>query len=207
MTNQDLINFLKKYILFILTLCLFGGAVSLLFYSKTPTAYEAVQTIFVKRQASGESKSFYTYDGYYSAQAAERFTDSALGALKSRDYLKQIITSIEAPGTSAEVIEKEAREVRIKRLSPQLISLSYSNSDQQKASELIESLAQSFSNNLLDLNRGGDEGISISFLSLHPIVTVHKTNLFLFGVIGLFLGAFSSLFISAFHFYLTNLPK
>lgn len=205
MTIIEVLVFLKKYRLLI-SICSAVTALTFLAVSlKIQPSFEASQTIFVKRQASAESKSFYTYDGYYSAQAAERFADSAFGALKSQEFLKLIISQMIYDGRGT--VDEKVRAIKVKRLSPQLINLSYSDTDKDKSSLLIENLTRSASDSLLNLNHGGDEGISISLLSDQPIITAHQLSPWLATAAGLLLGIFISLTVSSGHYFLKNLPK
>lgn len=187
------LKFLKKYWLGILILTLLGGAGGLFFALRFPLTYEVSQTIFVKRQASAESKQFYTYDGYYSAQSAERFADSLTGFLKSREVLRFLLTE----GPSAKFYSREADQIlsaiKVKRVSPQLISFSYRDRRLAEAKQVVGNLIQGVLDFVGGVGRGGDEGISLLFVNPETQVVERHQNYFWSGLLGLLLGGFFSL--------------
>lgn len=203
----EVINFIKKYFFFLLAVSAVSGVFGLFLAVKLPPSFEATQTIFVKRQASLESKQFYTYDGYYSAQAAERFADSVFGALKSREVLRYAITRLSPEMENDPRLSKEIKSIKVIRLSPQLISFSYSNKNQDLAEKLIRDLSVSVSGIAAELNKGGDESISISFISPRPLTAVTRVSPLLGGLAGLMLGAFLAILVSASHFFYKNIPS
>jgi uncharacterized protein involved in exopolysaccharide biosynthesis len=203
----DVINFTKKYFLFLLVVSVFSSICGLVLAINLPPLFEATQTLFVKRQASPESKQFYAYDGYYSAQAAERFADSIFGALKSREVLRYAITRVTPEAEINPLLNKEVRSIKVIRLSPQLISFSYSNKSRDLAEKLIVNLSGSVSGIASELNRGGDENISISFVSPKPLVSVSELHPILGWLVGLMLGAFLAVLISASHYFYKNIPS
>ncbi len=207
MTLAEIVSFIKKYFLFLLVVSVVSGIFGLVLAVKLPPSFEATQTLFVKRQASLESKQFYTYDGYYSAQAAERFADSVFGALKSREVLRYAITRVATEMENDPRLDKEVKSIKVTRLSPQLISFSYGNKSRDLAEKLITDLSGSVSGIAAELNKGGDESISISFVSPRPLTTALKISPLLGGLAGLMLGAFLALLISASHYFYKNIPS
>lgn len=204
---MEMVAFVKKYFPILLITSVAAGLAAFALALNLPPSYEATQTLFVKRQAAGESKQFYTYDGYYSAQAAERFADSVYGALKSPPVLRFAITRVGGEEITEADLDKKIRAFKVVRLSPQLISFSYRNSDRAQAQKLVSDLATSVSQMAADLESGGDSGISISFVSPEPLVVTKTLNPLLSGLAGFLLGGFFSMAASALHFYFRNLPR
>lgn len=207
MTPLEILAFTKKYFPVLLATSFVSGLAATFLAGSLPLSFEATQTLFVKRQVSAESRQFYTYDGYYSAQAAERFADSVYGALKSRPVLRYAITRIAGPNATEAELDKEVKAIKVVRLSPQLISFSYRSPERGQAQSLVADLSTAVSQIASDLNKGGDEGISISFVSAEPLVATYTLNPWLSGLVGLLLGGFLSLLGSALHFYFKNLPR
>ena len=206
-TILEILNFIKRYFLFLFTTAVVFAAVGAVLAIKIPPSFEASQTLFVKRQASAESKQFYTYDGYYSAQAAERFADSVFGALKSKEVVRYAILRVAPQMAGRPELSSEVKSIKVVRLSPQLISFSYSNKSRELSEKLIKDLSVSVSSIAEDLSKGGDEGISISFVSSEPLVAEHRWGPFLGGLIGLLMGTFLALLISAAHYFYKNIPS
>lgn len=206
MNVLEALNFVKRYALFLVLTSFICAVAGFVIAVKLPESFESTQTLFVKRQASSESKQFYTYDGYYSAQAAERFADSVFGALKNREVLRYAILKAGGGNFEEAGLDNEVKAVRVKRLSPQLISFSYRNKNLLAAEKLVNGLSGSVLEITSDLNKGGDAGISISFVSPKPLTTTLTINPFLGSLVGLLLGSFVALLISCSHFFYKNIP-
>ena|SRR3990167_639022 len=201
MTLGQLLVFLRKHYLTILFFSLLGSVLGSLLSFGLKESFEVTQTVYVKREASAQSAQFYAYDGYYAAQAAERFADSLYGALKSREVLRLSLT-LSGTGLKPEELEREVNSIKVKRLSPQLLSFSYRGRSKETATTLIKNLGQSITDLALRLNEGGDKDLSLSFVSPEPLLTVQKPNALLNAALGFFIGLFSvNLVLAIKHFF------
>ena len=201
MTLIEFLGLLKRNYLIVLCLPLLTGFLGLLTSFGLKESFEATQTFYVKREASRESPEFYTYDGYYAAQAAERFADSLFGALKSREVLLLSLSRTDI-GLKPEELEREVNLIKVKRLSPQLVSFSYRGQSLEATLALIKNLSQSVTNLALRFNEGGDKSLSLSFVGSEPLLTIQRPNAFLNTALGFLLGLFAvSLILSLKHFF------
>ncbi len=203
MTLLEILRFVKKYFFFLTAVSLIGALAGYFITRGQTPLYEASQTIFVKRQTSLEGRPYYTYDGYYSVQAAERFADSLLGILKSREVLKFALSQSVSSGSAN--WEKEVGKIKVRRLSPQLVSYAYRSLSRGQAEELISALSAAVTKLARDLNEGGDVGLSFSFISPRPLVTVKSVSLIINVGLGVFLGGFLASIIAAGHYFVSGL--
>lgn len=192
MTLRAFFVFFKKHCRLILLVAALGALGGGFFSWRFPVSYESSQTVFVKRQTTSPSNQFYTYDGYYSAQAAERFTDSIFGALKSREVLRFLLLKTFPEGTRSKAIDKAIAGIKVKRLSPQLIGFSYRDRRWQDSQRVVENLSQGLSQLSEKLSRSGDEGISLQFINEPPQLRLRGQSLVLDGLVGFLLGGFLS---------------
>lgn len=205
MTLIELLRFFRKHYPVVLLAAVLAGFAAALVSLWLKENFEATQTVYVKREASGQSSQFYAYDGYYAAQAAERFADSLFGALKSREVLRLSLSS-SALGLSTKDLEKAVAAVKVKRLSPQLISFSYRDGRPETAKNLVNNLSQSTIDLAKRLNEGGDEKISLSLVSGEPLITVDRPSLVLNVTVGFLLGLFLSIAALALKCFFSSVP-
>ncbi len=200
----DLLRFksLKNRGLAVLIFALVGLVAGIFYTREFPVSYEASQTVFVKRQTSGPSTQFYAYDGYYSAQAAERFADSLVGLLKSPEVLRLLLIRDETLTTSSKSsVAKMVSGVRVRRLSPQLISFSFRGPGLENSQTVVQDIAQGLSQLSLDLSRGGDEGLALHFIDSRPQVITRFQNVYINSLLGALIGIFGFLIVLLFWNY------
>ena len=135
----QVIRFYKKYLLSLLLLSLVISLAAGLAATRLPPSFEATQSIFVRREIQSPSESFYSYDGYYSQQAAERFTDTVVGFLKNKETVRKAAKN-SGFGASTEEASRLASALRIKRVAPQLVTVSFSAGRKERAVSLVDNL-------------------------------------------------------------------
>ena len=139
MELRDLFEILGKYCrLIVLTASIFGlGA----FVGSTqlPPKYEAVLTLYVKRTAEPAGENFYTYDGYYNQQAAERYTDTVVGLLESGGILQEALRSA---GLSADqkAMRRARKSIEVEKVAPQLVEIKVRRRSREEAQNITDSL-------------------------------------------------------------------
>ncbi|MCL5003883.1 MAG: hypothetical protein M1352_01275 [Patescibacteria group bacterium] len=199
MTGARLSKFLKIYWRFVLFMFLVFGLAGFLLTLAEKPSFEASQTFFVKRQTTVENRQFYTYDGYYSSQAAERFADSLFGALSSRDVLRLALSENRA--MAPRQLSAEINGVKIRRLSPQLVNFAYKSQNLKEATDVVAALSAFVSKLTGELSQGGDTGVTVSFISSSPLIITHSPSFIINTLVGALLGLFLSFLASAVIFY------
>ncbi len=165
----------------------FGG-LAFLVSQQIPPTYTASLTIYVKRQATEPSADYYTFDGYYSQQAAEKFTETVVGFLKSKDILLASAKLADLP-TNQESLERLESSIKIKQVAPQLVSLKIEQEDGWTAKKFCTALAQATTERINLLNQTGDKSISVDLLNPEPLVEKNEPKVVLNSVVGILVGA------------------
>ncbi len=166
-----------------------------------PVNYRSSLNLYVSRRIQEPSDKYYTFDGYYSQQAAERYTQTVIGILQSREVLRGAAASASLP--IDEVFLKQlSRAVRVREDAPQLISLMVTRPNREQSAALNLGLANAAIGKLTTLNQTGDRDLTIEEVSANPIVEVlppmpllNSLLAFIFGLVvfSLFTGLFSYL--------------
>lgn len=165
----QVIQFYKRYFLSLLLLSLTISLVAGFAATRLPSSFEATQSIFVRREVQPPSGSFYSYDGYYSQQASERFTDTVVGFLKNKDVVRKAAKN-SGFGTSPEEASALSSALRIKRVAPQLITVSFSSRSKERAASLVDNLTKEVESLSVSLNAKGDKFLTLSTLEPTPFV-------------------------------------
>lgn len=141
--------------------------------TRLPTSFEAAQSIFVRREVQSPSESFYSYDGYYSQQASERFTDTVVGFLKNKDTVRKAAKD-SGFDSSPDETGKLTSALRIKRAAPQLITVSFSDRRKERAIALVDNLTKEVGSLSASLNAKGDKFLVLSTIEPVPFVEDKK---------------------------------
>lgn len=160
-----------------------AGLIALVVSLILPPSYNATSTFYVKRGITYTSATYFTYDGYYASQTAERYTDTVVGFLRSVDVRAQALTSIKQP-VSSQTLGKLEDSVVVKKVGPQLVTMTVSGRDPQVVKDLWNALSKATLNRSSDLNRSGDSRLSIDVVGENPIVLESKLNPFITGIVG-----------------------
>lgn len=201
---MELRQLLKK--LWSARLFIVGGSVILalatyLISLSLPVNYRSSLNLYVSRRIQEPSDKYYTFDGYYSQQAAERYTQTVIGILQSREVLRGAAASVSLPVDEV-FLKQLSRSVRVREDAPQLISLMVTRPNREQSVALNLGLARSAIGKLTTLNQTGDRDLTIEEVSanptveiLHPMPRLNSLLAFIFGLtaFSLFTGFFSYL--------------
>lgn len=196
----DLIRFYRKYGLIIISFSFLSTLAAAFLATKIKPSFEATVSVFIRREASVPSPDFYNYDGYYSQQAAERFADTVIGVFRSKDiiYRAGLASGLSASQTNVNDI---AGNLKIKRIGPQLITIGFSDAQEDRAVALAKNLTEESMKKLESLNEKGDRYLSLSTLEIKPFVEKKELNPKVAGLVGFTLASFlGSVFLSVLEF-------
>jgi capsular polysaccharide biosynthesis protein len=164
------------------------GLLAFFISQKLPTTYAASLTLFVKRQAAEANPDYYTFDGYYSQQAAEKFTETVVGFLQSKDILLASAKLADLP-TDQKTLEQLESSIKIKQVAPQLVWLKVEQENGEEAKEFCTALAQATTERINLLNQTGDKAISVDLLNPEPLVEKSEPKVVLNSLVGGLVGA------------------
>lgn len=191
MELKELILKLRKYRMILIPASIAGLAIGIAtsFY---PPRYVSSGSFYVRR-AVNESLGFFTYEGYYAQQTAISYTNSVSALAESQDLKKTVLEEI------GSVVNKESlrelnKSTRVKKVGPQIISITVKSADQEKSKNLWMEISRSLIEKSKELNLGGDENLSILPISQQPLVKETYRSSYVFGLVGMLAGFSTVLF-------------
>ena len=149
-----------------------------------PQSFKSSGLLFVTREPDVSSTSYFTYEGYYSQQTAQQYTDSVLGILKSLPF-KASVTSVN-------------NNVIVQKLGPQLLSVTVSDGDAVVSKRLWKALSDQAVKTVTEINKNGDSKITLQLLNNDPLTEIVAVKPWLasmgvfFGLLALGLGLWST---------------
>ena len=187
MELREYTKIIKEGGLLITVLAVGLGGLGFFVSSKLPPTYTASLTLYVKRQATEAREDYYTFDGYYSQQAAEKFTETAVGFLKSK-YILLASAKLADLSTDQESLEQLESSIQIKQVAPQLVSLEVNKEEAEAAKTSCTALAQATTERINLLNQTGDKAISVDLLNPEPLVEKNAPKVILNSLVGILTG-------------------
>lgn len=180
---------------------LFSVLGAILFYV-IPVKYVATGSIFVVRAADLVQREEFTYEGFYAQQNASEYSKTVVGILESIEMQKKMV---EAKGdfVTEENLRKVRRELNIKKVAPQVITLEIEGDDPQKVVDLWNEVAKQTLSSSETISERGDTGTSIVILDDSPVVHSGFRELWAFVLVGAVFGFVTATFYFALREYLS----
>jgi len=157
------------------------GSVVFVVSSILPTTYKAYNTFYVDRLSDSQNSDYFTYEGIYSQQTAEKFTDSIKGLLESKNILGLALSDAEF--TDSQALRKKLEEsLVVRKTGPQVLfvqvkGFSDDNEDSSVESKaVLESLTSIIENYVSQINSESGKQILFKKVEEHP--TVEKVNMY-----------------------------
>lgn len=188
MELREYLQIIKKNLPLLIVLPAVLGGLAAWVSQQLPETYTASLTLYVKRQATEPSTDYYTFDGYYSQQAAEKFTETVVGFLKSKDILLASAKLADLP-VDQESLEQLENSIKVRQEAPQLVSLKVTQEEATTAKKFCTALAQATTERINLLNQTGDKAISVDLLNPEPLLVKNDPRLVLNTLVGLLSGA------------------
>ncbi len=187
MELREYVRIIRRSLPLLVILAAAFGLLAFLVSQNLPTTYTASLTLYVKRQATEASADYYTFDGYYSQQAAEKFTETVVGFLESKDILLASAKLADLP-TDQESLGQLESSIKIKQVAPQLVTLQVEQADGEEAKKFCTALAQATTERINLLNQTGDKAISVDLLNSEPLVEKNTPKIVLNSLVGILVG-------------------
>lgn len=159
--------------------------------SGKPVSYQASTALSVTKQSEASAKEFYTFDNYYTIQAASVLSDSLVGLFASPSFVSETFqrAGYELPNTDLKSLSKIFTAKKQVATSA-VVTLSIADNDESKARKIIGS-ATSGIKDYVESSYSGKTG-NFEITATEPVVvSAPKTT----GV-NTFIAAFVGLFVS-----------
>lgn len=143
-----------------------------------PKTISSFNTIYVDRQAEAKNPDYFTYEGIYSQQTAERFTDTIKGLLLSDNLIGE---TLEASGiqNTKENRKLFAKDLTVKKTGPQVLNVRIKGAYYKETDALISELEKYVN----EINTQTQKGIVIKTVSKKAVVEENKRYPILNGLV------------------------
>lgn len=166
MELQQLIKLIlkSKTVVFGTTLVFFLVGVAAAFFQ--PVQYEASVAVYIRHEDGKVSGQYYTYDGYYSQQAAKEYTDTVLGLLKTTDLARGAVEASNLDINPKQLLS----QLKVKKVSPQVIIVSLNRPTQAEASKIVQSVVATTREKVQSLNQQYDNKFVVDSVGSSPLL-------------------------------------
>lgn len=191
MELKEIKKVLSKNRFFLIMPAIFGFALSLIFYY-LPAKYVSSGSFYVGRKID-KSDEFFSYEGYYAQQTAVTYTNSVMSLAESIDIKKSALDEMNLPydNKNIRILEKA---LKIKKLGPQMITISTKHSDREVSDSMFRSISKSLIKASKDVNKNGDNSLFIHPVSAEPLIKETYKSLYVYSIAGILSGLVVGLF-------------
>lgn len=205
MELKEALLLLKKYRWFLFALTFLAAVVGYGVSLKWPVYFKASGVLFVNREAEKKvvGNNYYTYEGFYRQQTAEKFTDTVVGLLKSEVILagagKSLGLAVDHAG-----LKKLSGAVEVRKAAPQLVKLEVKQKTAEQATKLWQALAKEGIEKVKTLGAGEDSRLLLSQVTAEPLVNAISPDPLLDTVVAAGLGLVVGIFALSLREYLRS---
>jgi len=204
MELKEYLNIFQKNIRwFWLTVIIFLVGAGMWQYNQSET-FEATLLLNIGRTHFQETKDYYTYDSFYRLQADERFADTVVRWLGSPRVVEDIYKTVRIE--TATIDSQDLSKVfRAKRLSSQMIEVTYRYPDEQMLQNISSAMVENLNKYTDQLNEQKDEKTSwFIVIGSDPVIRYVFVSLRLVLFLGLILGIFCGFWVALLRHYFSR---
>lgn len=150
-----------------------------------PIKKTSINTLYIDRQAETENTTYFTYEGLYSQQTAERFTDTVKGLLTSENIVGETLESADIENNKQNR-KKFIKELSIKKTGPQILSVKLTGEYYKNLDELFN-VVDKYIN---EINSETQKGVLVKTVSSKSIIETNTTYPILNGLVATLLVLF-----------------
>jgi len=156
-----------------------------------PNSFIASGSFFVTRTVDDNSGDYFAYEGYYAQQTAFSHSDTVLGLFNSVNVRKNALEGLGIVVNETS-LRKFNRSIRVKKDSPQVITLNIKGKNISEAGSGWVALSKAVLNVHEVLNQKGDSRLSLSMVETIPVVHKAYRSILLNLIVGILFGTFIS---------------
>lgn len=168
MELKEMVKIFKKNIRLFLAIIILSVLAGAMWKTLSPARNEAVFAVHVTRTGTQETDD-YKYDDFYRLQADEKFSDTVARWMQSPQIVSEILKKT---GTDLESHSIRSLEsfFEAKKMSPQMIEVSYDAEDFSRAKEISESVVETLNRQTSSLNKEQKSANWFLILGSDPLV-------------------------------------
>ncbi len=202
MEFKEYITFFKKQIRwFWMTIFLFV-LIAGVWQKDQPENFQATLLLNIGRTGVQNTPD-YTFDGFYRLQADERFSDTVVRWLSSPRVVEDIYTAV---GIDSKALSTRTLSSTFgaKRLSSQMIEVTYSNADEKVLQKISEATIITLNRYTDSLNKESKESNWFVVIGSDPVIRDVRVTFPFALTIGLLLGVFIGFWVALVKHYFTD---
>lgn len=177
---MDLRDFLRpflKYKVLVLVFLAVSVGLGYLYTNSLPVKYRASTTVLLFNEPEAPTKNYFTYEGFYAQKAAQEYTDTVVGLLRSDVVLSAVQEKVFREENDSD--RGDLRQLlKVEKHAPQLMQVSVTWEDSQQARKIVEAVVASGREKLIE-DHGKQSGLSMIALLERPLVEEVETSLIL----------------------------
>lgn len=173
--TQNFIYLLKSWGRVVLGASLLAMIIAGLITPRLPVKWDAAINITMpvpSRSTSGD----YEYDGYYALQATDLFSSNVAGWFKTPGFVTRVYSSAGIHKKESSLRKLEKMFV-IKKISGQLLQVSFSTESEASAKNLTGSIKKEIESNVAQFNLGGNQQLKFNVLVSEPVIVKNSQNI------------------------------
>lgn len=186
-----------KSFLFVVVLIIAG---SFAFSYLRPDSYDTSLILNISRIGTQETDQ-YRYDDFYRIQADEKFAETVVEWLKSPRISSDIYADA-GIDTAFLNLRQLSRNMSPEKLSPQVVSVNFSSSDQKTAEKISRSIIKIISGNTQSLNKDQKDNTWFEIIPQEPITKRYHPDSALILMASLLFGLFVGFWVVMIRHYL-----
>lgn len=176
----------KKYF-WVIILITSVGLISALVFSFVKSAYYDTSISFSINRINQQETPEYQYDGYYSIQASDLFSQTVMSWFLTPSVLLEIYEeAVIDPQISS--IEEISSRFKTKKFSPQNIVVRFKEKDNQRAEKLSAAIIKIIQDKSIESNRTSSQKALFEVIGNKPVIVERTPIIWLNSLIGLIAG-------------------
>jgi capsular polysaccharide biosynthesis protein len=188
MSLKNYLKVISDKKIFILVTVIICGVLAFVISSVKPQSYDSGLLLTVHRENREETKDF-QYDNYYSIQASEYLSNTAVSLIESPEFVSKVYNRAGLADELDDVFAA-AKKIKPKQISSHLIKVKLNDKDEEKAKKLSIALGEVLKDDISKIEISAAGKGSFTIAAEEPIVTLKKYNPWLVGLIGMIGGLF-----------------
>jgi capsular polysaccharide biosynthesis protein len=187
----------RKAFFLVVTLMVFA---SMAYFAFRPVSYDVSLALSITRSGIQETND-YRYDDFYRLQADEKFAETVVEWLKNPRIVMDIYTKA-GMNMDRFSLGQLSKMLKSEKLSSQIVSVSFSSSDDISAKKISDAIAVIVEKNVEVLNENQNEETWFRVIAQSPVIVKNQGTIWLIFVFPMLAGIFVGLWVVMIRHYL-----
>lgn len=187
------LQIMNKYKFFIIILVIISLVCSYIFVVVKPIEYDTSISFSINRINRQETTE-YQYDGYYSIQASDLFSQTVMSWFMTSSVLLEIYDNAKVDPKITS-IEKFTSRFKTKKYSAQNIVVRFKERDRETAEKISNSIIKIIEDKSAKANQTSDQKALFEVIGAKPVIVEQRSNLWFTLLLGFIAGLVVSIIL------------